>query len=285
MPSRTFYNLTLKDILLILCSAAIPVALTIYSSTIHKQEQEELEQTHLFEVKQAEEARQQNLYDGFLDNIFKLDKHGYLAENQTPWAFANAYYRSAHRDWDPIRKADVLIFLKEHELVGRSDCSPGCKRKPLPGIIRLDRLSFERVHFQGETGVLNPLKLDCMLFDQVSLSNAKFSFVNLNGAAFIGGRLNNAQFEGSSLNCTSFVGVDLQGVDFGDADLTDTLFSNVDLSGAKLTEKQLEQAIFHNSTLPKGVSNQTRIRIAPRKVHYLITISIGDGGASPIAVR
>ncbi|CAF1381521.1 unnamed protein product [Adineta steineri] len=121
---RAFWHFTFKDILTILCSAAIPIALAIYTTIGSQQQKREAEKTRQFDLAQAEkirefdlqqsrELRQQTLYDGFLNNIYKLDKDGYLNDTKNPWAFANAYYRAAHRQWDTIRKADVLQFLKE----------------------------------------------------------------------------------------------------------------------------------------------------------------------------
>ena len=255
-----FWHFTFKEILGLLCAVAVPIALAIYTSTTHNQQRQEAEKARNFDLKRAIEARQQTLYDKFLNDVYELDKHGYLAENKTPWAFANAYYRAAHRQWDVVRKGDILQFLKEQQLIGRNDCTKECRRNYLPDIIRLNELNFDHVRLISQTGKLYALKLECVAFDQVSLTNAEFSFVNLHGASFDGGRLTNAKFEGSTLECASFIGVDLQGVDFGNSSLKDVLFSNVDLSTAKLTLEQLEQAIFHNTIMPKGISNQTRLR-------------------------
>ena len=225
-----------------------------------KQEQQLEEAIRQLDYTKANEARQQALYDHFIDNIYKLDKNGYLVENQTPWAFANAFYRAAHRQWDSTHKGDVLQFLKEEKLIGRSVCSSNCHREDVPDIIRLNELNLERVRLQSQTGTLNPVNLECIAFDQVLFNHADFSFINLNGVSFIGGQSNDAKFEGSSLRCAVFENVDLRGVDFGDSDLTDASFFNVDLSTAKLTKEQLEQAFFYNCALPKGVGDQVKLR-------------------------
>ena len=260
-----FWRITLKDILVILCSAAIPLALALYSSTMQKQQQQIEDEARQADIATANHTRQQVLYDQFLDNIYKLDKNGYLADNATPWAFPNAFYRATHRHLDSIRKGDLLQFLKERKLIGRNVCSNDCQRPNFPDIIRLNEISLEYVRLISQTGNLNKLKLDCIKFDQVLFNHAIFSSVDLNGVTFTGGQSNNVKFEGSSLRCVVFDGVDLQRADFGDSDLTGTLFSNVDLSTAKLTEEQLQQATFHNSTLPKGISDKIRIRTLTSK--------------------
>ena len=261
MTRLSFWHITLKDLLVIACSAAIPLALTIYSSIMSQEEQQLEENVRQLDYNKTNEARQQALYDRFIDNIYKLDKHGYLTENQTPWAFANAFYRAAHRQWDATRKGDVLQFLKERQLIGRSVCSADCRRVDVPDIIRLNELSWKGVRLLSQTGALNPVNLECIAFDQVLFNHAVFSSANLQGVSFTGGQSSGVKFEGgSSLRCAVFKGVDLRGVDFGDSDLTDTSFFNVDLSMTKLTKEQLEQAIFINCTLPTGISDEVKLK-------------------------
>ncbi|CAF1050570.1 unnamed protein product [Adineta steineri] len=175
---RVFWHLTFKDILTIIFSVAIPIALSIYTAIGYQQQKQQAEKKQKFDFEQSTQLRQQTLYDEFLNNIYKLDKDGYLNNTKNPWAFANAYYRAAHRQWDTIRKVDVLQFLKEKRLIGRDNCSNGCKTTKLDDIIRLNELNFDNVHLASETGILNTLNLQCVSFDQVSMSNGEFSSVN-----------------------------------------------------------------------------------------------------------
>ncbi|CAF0811520.1 unnamed protein product [Adineta steineri] len=230
---------------MILCSA-IPIALAIYTAIGSQQQKQQAERTRQFDLEQSRESRQQTLYDEFINNIFKLDSYGYLKERKNPWAFANAYYRAAHRQWDTIRKAHVLQFLKEKQLIGRNNCSNGCRTTKLDDIIRLNELNFDNVHLASETGVLNKLNLQCISFDQVSMSNAVFSFASLNGVSFDGGRLDNVKFDGSSLLCASFNGTNLTGAHF----------SNSDMTGAKITEDQIKHAYFYNVIMPNGKKSE-----------------------------
>ncbi|CAF1204489.1 unnamed protein product [Adineta steineri] len=253
---RAFYHFTLKDILSIISSVAIPIALAIYTAIGSQQQKQQAEKKQKFDFEQSRELRQQTVYDEFLNNIYKLDKDGYLNDTKNPWAFANAYYRAAHRQWDTIRKADVIQFFKEKQLIGRNNCTNGCRTTNLDDIIGLNELNFDNVHLASETGVLNKLNLQCVSFDQVSMSNAIFSFASLNGVSFDGARLDNVKFDGSSLLFASFNGVNLAGVDFGNSDLTGAQFSNSDLSGAKMTEDQINQAIFYNVIMPNGVKSE-----------------------------
>jgi hypothetical protein len=251
---RTFWEILFIDILTILCAAAIPIALGIYTAITYKQDQEQVQKTQQFSINQAIELRQDTIYDKFLNNIYDLDKDGHLNEEKKPWAFANAYYRAAHRQLDSVRKGDVLQFLKEKQLIGRNNCSTGCNSKKLDDIIRLNELNFNDVYLKSQTGTLNRLNLECVSFDQVSMTNATFSFANLNGVSFDQGRLDKAKFGNSSLVCASFNGTDLDGIDFGTSNLQDAHFSNVDLSKVKFTEDQRNQAHFSNVT---GLNERT----------------------------
>ncbi|CAF0777810.1 unnamed protein product [Adineta steineri] len=262
---RSFWNFTLKDILSIISSVAIPIALAIYTAIGSQQQKQQAEKKQKFDFEQSRELRQQTLYDEFLNNIYKLDKDDYLNDSKNPWAFANAYYRAAHRQWDTIRKADVLQFLKEKQLIGRNNCTNGCRTTKLDDIIRLNELNFNNVHLASETGILNKLNLQCISFDQVSMSNAVFSFASLNGVSFDGARLDNAKFDDSSLLCASFNGTNLTDADFGNSDLTGTHFSNSDLSGAKITEDQIKQAYFHNVTMPNGEKSEIKSSSTTKK--------------------
>ncbi|CAF1210195.1 unnamed protein product [Adineta steineri] len=252
---RVFWHFTFKDILTILCSAAIPIALAIYTAIGSQQQKQEAEKTRQFDLEQAEKLRQQTLYDEFLNNILKLDNYGHLKERKNPWAFANAYYRAADRQWDTIRKADVLKFLKEKQLIGRNNCTNGCKTTNLDDIIRLNELNFDNVRLASQTGVLNKLDLQCISFDQISMSNGEFSFVNLNGVSFDRARLDNVKFDGSSLVCASFIG----------ANLTGAHFSNSDLSGATITTEQINQASFDNVIMPNGEKSEITSSTATKK--------------------
>ena len=261
----SFWNITLRDLLSLICSAAVPLALAIYTSNVHKAREEADEKARQLDSLKAEDARQQALYDRFLHHIYKLDKNGDLAENQTPWAFANAYYRAANRQWNVERKGDAIQFLREHELIGRSNCSSGCRENAVPDIVRVDELSLDYVQLVSQTGSLNHLKLDCINFGRIAFNYAIFSHVSLNGALFNGGRGHDVQFQESSLRCVRFTGVDLQGVDFSGSDLSGTVFSNVNLLNAKFTAEQLAQATFENCTLSKDVSDQIKLLTSARK--------------------
>ena len=168
-----FFELNCNDILTILCAAAVPIALGIYTAITYQQEQEQQQKMQQLSLNQSAELRRDKIYDNFLKNVYNLDKNGYLEENKDPWAFANAYYRAAHRQLDPTRKGDVLQFLKERQLIGRNNCTETCGYKPIPDIIRLNELSFDDMELSSQTGTLTRLNLICVSFDQVSMNNVK----------------------------------------------------------------------------------------------------------------
>ena len=254
-----FWYFTLHDILTIICAAAVPIALGIYTVITTEQQQQQADQTRQSDLEQAAELRQQTLYDKFLNDFYNLDKDGHLNETKNPWAFANAYYRAAHRQLDVERKADVLHFLEEKQLIGRNKLAEKRMAMRLDDIIRLNELNFDNVHLISQTGSLNRLNLDYVSFNQVSMINARFSFVNLNEASFNWARLNYIKFYDSSLAYATFDTTELLQADFGNSNLTNTQFLNGNLSTAKLTQDQIQQAQFYNTIMPNGTLSKPTI--------------------------
>ena len=253
-----FFELNCNDILTILCAAAVPIALGIYTAITYQQEQEQQQKMQQLSLNQSAELRRDKIYDNFLKNVYNLDKNGYLEENKDPWAFANAYYRAAHRQLDPTRKGDVLQFLKERQLIGRNNCTETCGYKPIPDIIRLNELSFDDMELSSQTGTLTRLNLKCVSFDQVSMNNVKFVFANLDGGSFIKSRLVNVDFGNSSLRCVNFNGTEFENINFGESDLTGAYIDKKIIPTLGLTEEQKEQLDKYKKTTSTSTLTTTR---------------------------
>ncbi|CAF0976705.1 unnamed protein product [Rotaria sordida] len=244
--------------------------LGIYTATTTAQEGKVADKRRQFDLEQATEFRQQAICDKFLDDIYKLEKDGYLNEEKNPWAFANARFRAAHRQWDAICKADILQFLKENQLIGRKPNIKNRAVKKVDNIIHLNDLNFDNISLTSPTGSLNSLNLEYVVFDQVSMINARFSFVNLRETSFSHSRLNNVKFSDSSLAYASFDSTELDGTDFGNTNMIGVEFSNIDLCTTTLTEIQLQQIVFTNSILPNSsICGQEKTTSTPS----MITIS------------
>jgi len=255
---QSFFDFNCNDILTVLCAAAVPIALGIYTAITYQQEKENEQRMQEMQINQTVESRRDKIYDNFLKNVYNLDRYGYLNESKDPWAFANAYYRAAHRQLDPDRKGDVLQFLKERQLIGRNNCTEQCGYKqPLKDIIRLNELSFDSIRFKSQTGTLTRLNLKCISFDQVSMKNTTFLFANLDGVSFDNSRLQDISFGNSSLVCARFNNTEIENVDFGDADLTGAIFINVDPDKLKLTSTQRDQAKFYSGLGPQLTTTTT----------------------------
>ena len=253
-----FFELNCNDILTILCAAAVPIALGIYTAITYQQEQEQQQKMQQLSLNQSAELRRDKIYDNFLKNVYNLDKNGYLEENKDPWAFANAYYRAAHRQLDPTRKGDVLQFLKERQLIGRNNCTETCGYKSIPDIIRLNELSFDDMELSSQTGTLTRLNLKCVSFDQVSMNNVKFIFANLDGGSFSKSRLVNVDFGNSSLRCVNFNGTEFENVNFGESDLTGAYIDKKIIPTLGLTEEQKEQLDKYKKTTSTSTLTTTR---------------------------
>ena len=256
-----FFELNCNDILTILCAAAVPIALGIYTAITYQQEQEQQQKMQQLSLNQSAELRRDKIYDNFLKNVYNLDKNRYLEENKDPWAFANAYYRAAHRQLDPTRKGDVLQFLKERQLIGRNNCTETCGYKPIPDIIRLNELSFDDMELSSQTGTLTRLNLKCVSFDQVSMNNVKFIFANLDGGSFSKSRLVNIDFGNSSLRCVNFNGTEFENVNFGESDLTGVYIDKNIIPKLNLTEKQKDQLAQSSRAISKLITTTTKTTI------------------------
>ena len=270
----SYFRLTFKDLLSVLTAITVPIAIGIYTGVTNNQQATVAKLTADRQQHIADESQQQQLYNDFIDDMYQLDKDGELNESRNPWAFANARYRAVHRQLDGIRKAYVLQFLKEKELIGRNQCQTGCEQKALEDIIRLSRLNFDHLQLFSETGKLDQMNLKCAAFDRVSLIGAMITNVDLSGTTFQGSNLSGTKFTGSSLACAMFNGTQMDGIDFGDANLAGATFINVDLSKVKMTPEQRQQSTFINQTTPTGtVFAESTTRFTQGKVDsYLIII-------------
>ncbi|CAF1050919.1 unnamed protein product [Didymodactylos carnosus] len=264
---QKYFKLTFNELLNVLCTATIPIAIVIYTTITRDQQTQAARERSQFDLKQASELQQQQIYNRFIDDIYTLHRGGELNNTSRPWVFANARHRAAHLQWDVSRKAHALQFLKEKELIGRQQCETGCELKQFDDIIQLNGLNLDNVHLTSQTDTVNQLNMKCVQFEQVSMTNATFSFVNLNGASFNGSRLNGVKFEGSTLVCATFNGTELDGTDFGDSNLTNAQFVNVDLSTAKLTKSQRHQAKLENTIM-------SNTRVSDGTTHFLSTVDI-----------
>ncbi|CAF3843906.1 unnamed protein product [Rotaria sordida] len=277
-----FFHLTLNEILTALCATFLPIVLGIYTATTTAQEGKVADKRRQFDLEQATEFRQQAICDKFLDDIYKLEKDGYLNEEKNPWAFANARFRAAHRQWDATCKADILQFLKENQLIGRKPNIKNRAVKKVDNIIHLNDLNFDNISLTSPTGSLNLLNLEYVVFDQVSMINARFSFVNLRETSFSHSRLNNVKFSDSSLAYASFDSTELDGTDFGNTNMIGVEFSNIDLCTTILTEIQLQQIVFTNSILPNSsICGQEKTTSTPS----MITISTTEALSTSQSTR
>ncbi|CAF1498573.1 unnamed protein product [Rotaria sordida] len=259
--------------------------LGIYTAITTVQEGTVADERRQFDLEQAAKFRQQTIYDKFLDDIYKLEKDGYLNEEKNPWAFANARFRAAHRQWDAIRKADILQFLKENQLIVRKPSIKNRAVKKVDNIIHLNDLNFDNISLTSPTGSLNSLNLEYIVFDQISMINARFSFVNLRETSFSHSRLNNVKFSDSSLAYASFNSTELDGTDFGNTNMIGVEFSNIDLCTTILTEIQLQQIVFTNSILPNSsICRQEKTTSTPSMITISTTEELSTSQSTPTAL-
>lgn len=256
--NEKFFHLTFKELITLLFTSVLPLVIAIHTIVIARSER-----------KRITESRQQQIFDQLLDYIYQLHVDEELNQSAEPWAFANARYRSAHRQWDVDRKQQSIQFLKEKRLIGREymytdqgAMKIGCSRD----IIQLKHLNFDGVKFESSAKHVYKLNLTCIHFDQVSLVNALFSASDLDYALFYQSLLSGSVFSKTSLNNSVFYQCKLDYVDFTTAEITGALFIGVNLSNVRLTPEQLNQILLYNVTTPDG--NFVQQPIEPGRFFY-----------------
>jgi uncharacterized protein YjbI with pentapeptide repeats len=271
---RFWSGITLYELLTLLCAAAVPIALGIYTGVSNIQQSKEADQKRESDLQLAAQLRQQSVYDQFINDFYKFHRYGELNESANPWAFANARYWTAHEQLTVHLKLQALIFFKNRQLIGRYCRIRNETVIKLRDIIELKGLNFDGVHFKSPTNGLIRLNMTCVQFDQISLVGASFESTTLDGASFYGSDLSGVTFADVSLVGAIFDGTLLAGANFGNANLTGAIFVNVDLSYTTLTSQQLQQAQFLYSKLPNGTDSRTTTVAAGKTAIFLIGLFV-----------
>ncbi|CAF1398344.1 unnamed protein product [Didymodactylos carnosus] len=87
---ENYFKLTFNELLSILCTATIPIAIIIYTTITRDQQTQAAKERSQFDLKQAAELQQQQIYNRFIDDIYTLHRDGELNDTAKPRAFANA---------------------------------------------------------------------------------------------------------------------------------------------------------------------------------------------------
>ena len=128
------------------------------------------------------------------------------------------------RRLDPQRKATLLLFLLESELINKEGT-----------VIYLDKAN------------LNEAELYFADLSQTNLMGVSFYLAKLNGADMSG-----ANMSQTSLSSAQLIGADLSRANLSQANLVETNLNHADLSGADLSGAELLQASLTNADL-RGV--------------------------------
>lgn len=236
---------TLWDILQFLCTAAVPIVLTVWS----------MQQAQIARV-QEEQSQNRNddnqrakIMSDYLDAMTK-----YLLEDSakapvSSKMIARARTLNTLRQLDPNRKGQLLKFLYEADLV---KCKPDPKTEKMPNCkvsklgldgARLDELIFDP-----------PIPMPGIDLTGASLPRAELPSIDLNRAHLEKANLERAKLGGANLtqaqlNSVILRDADLTGAILEKADLTEALLLNADLSGARLASSSLKRAYLKNAKL------------------------------------
>ncbi|CAF1132187.1 unnamed protein product [Didymodactylos carnosus] len=157
---------------------SLGASLGVYTFVSSAEDQKTSEKNRQADLDTARLLRQQQLYDRFITEMYRLHRHGELSPEAIPWVFANARYRAAHSQFDAERQELCLIFLKERRLIGTNEkvidptASLSLRQtfslspKYPSHLIRLDGLNFDNLQLKSYTPNIFQLDMQGVKFDK-----------------------------------------------------------------------------------------------------------------------
>lgn len=239
---------TLWDILQFLCTAAVPIVLTVWSmqQTQIARMQEEQSQSN------NEDNQRAKIMSDYLDAMTKylLEDSAKAPISSKANMIARARTLNTLRQLDANRKGQLLKFLYEANLVAPCKLDPATGKMPSCKVsklglngARLDEVTFDI-----------PIPMPGIELTGASLPNAKLPGIDLTGAQLQKANLEGAHLEGATLtqaqlNSVILQNANLTGAVLEKADLTNALLSNADLTGSRLPGSSLKGAYLRNAKL------------------------------------
>ncbi len=276
----TGFNKTLWDWMQLLL---IPVALALVAIWFNRNER-------LNEQQIASENRQEAALQAYLDRLAELlMKEGLRTSKPKDEVRIAARARTLTilRQLDAFRKAEVIKFLYESDLIGVDadncviDLAGANLREASFFLANLSRVNLigAELHFAEFTivdlteanlteaeltgadftetdlskAILNEANLCYAKLNEANLSGASFSKALLSRADLSEADLSEAKLNEADLSEAKLIRANLGRADLSGADLSEADLSGADLSGATITSQQLEEArSLKGATMPDG---------------------------------
>ncbi len=248
--------------------------------------------TKQVQVREAENAdnQREEALQAYIDEMLKLLLVNDLrraSDDDEVRKIARVRTLTVLRRLDPGRKASVLQFLQEADLVNKDKCLVELEGVDLSGArlngIKLDGVSLREANLSGANlngaslggtdlsgarlsgAYLNDADLSKADLSEADLSEANLGWgilsgpagsrillgpSNLSEANLHGARLNGANLRGTNLRGADLSGVQPGGVNLSGANLSDVDLSDVDLSAVNLSNANLSNAKLSRANLP-----------------------------------
>jgi uncharacterized protein YjbI with pentapeptide repeats len=224
---------TLWDWLQLLGVLAIPAVIGIGAWVFTTKQVQAREAEHI--DNQREEALQD-----YIDEMLKLllvNDLRHASDDDEVRKIARVRTLTVLRRLDPDRKASVLHFLQEADLVNKDTC-----------LVELEGVDLSEARLNG------------IRLDGVNLHEANLSGANLNGASLCGTNLSGARLSGAYLNDADLSKADLSEADLSEANLGWGILGGPAGSRILLGPSNLSEANLHRAKLNDANLRGTNLR-------------------------
>jgi uncharacterized protein YjbI with pentapeptide repeats len=262
-PEWTGFNdKTLWDVLQFLCTAAVPIVLTVWSIQQNQTARQQEEQNQ----KQNEDNQRSKILSDYLDSMTKYLLEDSVKEPTSGKAnmIARARTLNTLRQLDADRKGQLLKFLYEANLV--VPCQPNaanCNVKLGLKGARLDEVKFDkpipmqRIELSEASlpaaelpGIdLTRAQLQKANLEKANLKDATLTKAQLDSAVLRGAKVTDAFLEGATMPNALMTNADLRGSRFTNSSLKGADLANANLDNADLTGADLRDVNFTGATL------------------------------------
>jgi uncharacterized protein YjbI with pentapeptide repeats len=256
-----FSDKTLWDWLNLSAALLVPLMIAVFTLVTNIQQTQISQRQHDTDIQIAGDQQREAILKTYIDDMTDLLLNHHLRNaqpNDELIVIAQVKTLITLKRLDPVRKATVVQFLADSNLVGKEDVRSDQFTSPL---FFLDDTDLTGVNLSGAdlSGVyLRGAHLTGANLSQSSLSfteveKADLSSADLEGAFMNGTFLSNATLTRADLHNAVLSLADLEGADLTNANLQGADLEEANLTNARVTKEQLAQALtLKGATLPDG---------------------------------
>lgn len=256
---------------LLIVPAVLAAAAILFNAGERRREQKSADQRDKTSREIADENRRQTLLQSYLDKITELLLEQNLQDPAAPRAvrtIARAHTLAVLRVLDPKRKAVVLQFLYDSELIARNQKS-----------VDLGGANFSFIDFDPSSQSI-PRNLSNIDLSGAILTGAQSSGLDLSSA-----NLSDSVLWLADLERTRLVGADLRNANLMAAQLVSADLSAANLAGANLQSANLTRAKLDGAIL-RGANLQRISSLLPQAMEITMSLpNLNENAARQIGSK